>query len=316
MTYLLVVFGLVCLALGGELLVRGAVGVARRLGVSPLLAGLTLVGFGTSTPELVTSLGAAFAGSPGIALGNVVGSNVANILLILGVSALLLPLAVVPGAFRRDSWALMLSTVACVGLALAGEIGRWTGLGLLVVLVAYIVWAYRSERRAGDAEAEVHEQMAAEIDSWARSLPVLGLMTLVGIAATVVGARLLVDGAITLARQWGVTETVIGLTVVSVGTSLPELVACVVAALRRHADVAVGNVIGSNIYNVFGILGATAAVHPLTVPSEIARFDVWVLAGVTALALVFLRSRWTVERWEGICFLVLYGVYLVVLGVG
>lgn len=316
MTYLLVLAGLVCLALGGELLVRGAVGGARRLGVSPLLAGLTIVGFGTSTPELVTSLGAAFAGSPGIAVGNVVGSNIANILLILGVSALILPLSVVPGAFRRDGWALVLSTLACGGAVLVGALGRWMGLGLLAALVVYIVWAYRSERRTADAEAEMHERLAEDVQPVASSLPVLGAMAVVGIAATVFGAQLLVDGAITLARQWGVSETVIGLTVVSVGTSLPELVACVVAALRRHADVAVGNVIGSNIYNVLGILGATAAIHPLDVPAEIARFDIWVLGAVTALALLFLRSRWTLERWEGACFLALYGVYLLVLGVG
>ncbi|WP_027135528.1 calcium/sodium antiporter [Geminicoccus roseus] len=309
MTWLLILSGLVLLVVGGELLVRGAVSAARAIGISPLMIGLTLVGFGTSAPELVTSLIAAFQGAPGIAVGNVVGSNIANILLILGVTALIYPLAVAPPAFRRDGLALAGSTVACLGAVLWGFMDRWIGLLFVAVLVAYIAWAYRSERAAPDAEAEMHEHVAED----ARAGPggILGsvVLALVGIAATVGGARLLVGGAIELAQSAGISETVIGLTIVAVGTSLPELVACAVAALRRHADVALGNVIGSNIYNVLGILGITSSVHPIAIPVEIARLDIWVLIAATALVLLFLRTGWTLRRWEGAVFVLLYGAY-------
>jgi cation:H+ antiporter len=310
MTIFLILVGLVLLAVGGDILVRGAVGVASRLGVSPLLAGLTIVGFGTSTPELVTSLFAAIDGAPGIAVGNVVGSNIANILLILGVSALILPLAIDPAAFKRDGLALAVATLACLAAVLLGFLSRPVGLVLLALLIGYIVWAYRSERRVPDAEAAMHEHVATDVTSPGMSLiAALGLAA-AGIISTIIGARLLVDGAIEIARDFGVTETVIGLTVVAVGTSLPELVACVIAALRRHPDVVLGNIIGSNIYNVLGILGVTAIVHPISIPPEIAAFDIWVLLGTTALLGLFLRTGWTLKRWEGGVFLVLYAGYV------
>jgi cation:H+ antiporter len=309
-TYLLLAAGLVLLTLGGETLVRGAVNAARGLGVSPLLVGLTVVGFGTSTPELVTSLTAAFKGSPGIAVGNVVGSNIANILLILGVTALILPLTVARDAYRRDGLMLAVTTLACLGAVLAGFLGRWLGAAFLLALVAYIVWAYLNERGSADAEAERQVHLAEDAGGAAMSIPVALLLTVVGIALTVLGARLLVSAAIDIAQGFGISDTIIGLTVVAVGTSLPELVACAIAALRRHADVALGNVVGSNIYNVFGILGATAAVHPIPVPPEIARLDIWVLVAVTALLLLFLRTGLTLKRWEGGVFLALYVGYV------
>lgn len=310
MTILFIVIGLILLAVGGDILVRGAVGIASRLGVSPLLAGLTIVGFGTSTPELVTSLFAAFDGAPGIAVGNVVGSNIANILLILGVSALILPLAINPAAFRRDGIALAAATLACLAAVLFGVLSRPVGFALLALLIGYIIWAYRSERRHPDAEAAMHEHVAADVASPGISLMAALGLAIAGIIGTIIGARLLVDGAIVIARDFGVAETVIGLTVVAVGTSLPELVACVIAALRRHADVALGNIIGSNIYNVLGILGVTAIAHPIRIPPEIASFDIWVLLGTTALLGLFLRTGWTLKRWEGGVFLVLYAGYV------
>ncbi len=312
-TVLLLTLGLVLLTTGGDLLVRGAVGAARALGVSPLLVGLTVVGFGTSTPELVTSLTAALQGSPGIAVGNVVGSNIANVLFILGLTAVILPLGVVPAAYKRDGIALAASTGACVAAVLLGFLDRWLGVLFVLLLAAYVTWAYRSERQAGDAEAERQVHMTEDAAPAGLSVPVALLLAAVGIALTIAGARLLVGAAITLAQGLGVSDAVIGLTVVAVGTSLPELVACVMAALRRHADVALGNVVGSNIYNVFGILGVTAAVQPIPVPPEIARLDVWVLVGTTALLLLFLRTGWTLKRWEGAAFVLLYAAYVAVL---
>lgn len=308
-TAVLLLGGLVLLAGGGEVLVRGAVGAARALGVSPLLVGLTLVGFGTSMPELLTSLFAAFEGAPGIAMGNVVGSNIANILLILGASALILRLPITPEAFRREGLALAGSTLACVLVVLNGQLDRWMGAVLLGLLVAYVAWAYLGERAQPDAEAETFEHLAEARDGPPSVIPSVALAVL-GIAVTIAGARMLVTGAVTLAQGLGVSDSVIGLTVVAVGTSLPELVACGVAAWRGHSDVALGNVIGSNIYNALGILGVTALVRPIPVPPEIAQLDIWVLVAATAVLMLFLRSGWRLRGWEGGALLLLYAAYL------
>lgn len=311
---LLVAGGLVLLALGGELLVRGAVGMAARLGISPLLAGLTIVGFGTSTPELATSVQAAMAGSPGIAIGNVVGSNIANILLILGISALILPLTVNPKSFKRDSIALGGSALLCTGAVLLGVIGMVPGVILLVSLVGYIWYAYKSESAANDDECHRHEAEAEDRPVPPDTGPViLGGMIVAGLAAAIFGAGWLVEGATVIASAAGVSESVIGLTVVAIGTSLPELIACVVAVIRKHADVALGNVVGSNIYNMLGILGMTAIIQPIEVPAEIAAFDIWVMLGVTALLLVQLRSGWKLTRIEGGLLVLLYAGYTVLL---
>lgn len=309
MELVLILAGLAALAAGGEILVRGAVGTARILGVSPLLVGLTIVGFGTSTPELVTSVMAAFEEAPGIAVGNVVGSNIANILFILGVSALIAPLAVQPAAYRRDGLALAGSTIACTAAVLLGYLDRTVGIALLALLVAYIAWAYWNERQHPDAESAMHEHVAEDAAPRRHGLALSLFLAGIGIAATVFGARLLVDGAIGVARSWGISETVIGLTIVALGTSLPELVASTIAAWRRHPDVALGNVIGSNIYNILGILGLTAVLHPIAIPSEIARFDIWVLIATTVLLMTFLRTGWTLKRWEGGLFVLAYAVY-------
>lgn len=310
---LLILGGLVLLALGGEFLVRGAVGLGTKLGISPLLAGLTIVGFGTSTPELATSIQAAFAGAPAIAVGNVVGSNIANILLILGISAIVLPLAVQPAAYRRDSIALAGSTVLCLIAILMGTIGPLTGAVLLTALVGYIYWAYRSEKVADDLETERHETGTAAVAVSSTSPVALAAMIIAGLAGAIFGARLLVEGSVEIASAMGLSEAVIGLTIVAVGTSLPELVACLIAVLRKHPEVALGNVVGSNIYNVLGILGVTAMIHPLDVPAEIARFDVWILAAVTTLLLLQLRSGWRLSRVEGGVLVGLFIAYTVFL---
>ncbi|MEF2071228.1 calcium/sodium antiporter [Consotaella aegiceratis] len=312
MTYILIIAGLALLTLGGEMLVRGSVKTAEAFGVSPLLIGLTLVGFGTSTPELVTSLLAAYREAPGIAVGNVIGSNTANILLILGVTALVSPLAVPPAAFKRNMLALGGATLACLAAVLIGDLERWTGVVFVAILAFYVWRSYRAERVDESDQPRQARAPGARRAKLLALMPHLGL-TLVGIAATVIGAKLLVDGAIVLAEMFGVSDTVIGLTVVAIGTSLPELVACTIAALRGHGDVALGNVIGSNIYNTLGILGLTAIVHPITVPVEVAHFDIWVLVGATALLIGFLRTRWRLERWESGLLAAAYCCYLAIL---
>lgn len=308
MTALLLLGGLVLLGFGGDILVRGAVGAARAVGVSPLLSGLVLVGFGTSTPELVTSLTAATQGSPGIAVGNVVGSNIANILLILGVTGVIAPIMLSPSIIRRDMIALALSAVAGLVAVLAGFIDVMFGAVLVLLLIGYVVQAYLRER----GQEAAHERAPKD---W-RKLAINLLLTAAGIALTIGGARLLVTGAIDLAQGLGVSDTVIGLTVVAVGTSLPELVACVVAAIRRHSDVALGNVIGSNVYNVLGILGVTAMVYPIRVPPEIARVDIWVMLAATAALMVFMRTGGGLQRMEAAAFLIGYVAYVGFLATG
>jgi len=302
--------GLAMLAVGGDVLVRGAASAARRLGVSPLLIGLTVVGFGTSTPELVTSLQAAFAGSPGIAVGNVVGSNISNVLLILGVTALIAPLAVDPRAFRRDAIMLALATGGLVWAILQGRLTRDMGVVSLVLLMIYLLVVWISERRRPDPEGDRIEAAASEPARAAPSLWFALPMAAAGIAITVYGAQLLVGGAIKVAHAYGVSDTMVGLTIVALGTSLPELVTSIVAALRRQGEVALGNVVGSNLYNILGILGATAAIKPVDVPPAIARLDIWVLAAATAAMILFARRRGRLTRGEGLLLVAGYVAYI------
>lgn len=314
MIYLQLLGGLVLLLVCGDFFVRGAVGVAHWLKLSPLVIGLILVGFGTSLPELVASLEAARLGSPGIAVGNVVGSNIANILLILGLSALITPVAVAIDGFRFNGPVLAGVTVLAILTFQFGEIGRLSGLVFLVLLLAFVVAAYWRERRAGADPTMV--EMGGDIEALPprHASPWLYLGgVIVGLLGIVVGANLLVLASVQLARQVGLSETVIGLTIVAVGTSLPELATSVIAALRRHGDVALGNVIGSNIFNLLGILGVTALYRPLTVPSEIARFDSWVMLAATGLAILFAMTRARLERWEGAALLAGYAVYTAIL---
>jgi cation:H+ antiporter len=308
-TYVFLLLGLVLLTIGGDILVRGATSAAKILKVSPLLIGLTLVGFGTSTPELVTSLTAAMAGSPGIAIGNVVGSNIANILLILGVTALIFPLTVERAAFRRDGAMLVFSSLAFLAVVLLGVLDRWVGVVFLGCLIGYIIWAYKSETKAGDAEAEMHQHIAEDAPGGPSNLLLAIGLALLGIAITIGGARLLVDNAIVLAKGFGISDTIIGLTIVAVGTSLPELITSVIAALKKHSDVALGNIIGSNIYNVLGILGITALIKPIPIPQQIAQVDIWVMLGATALLIVFVRTGMKIMRWEGAAFIVAFAAY-------
>jgi len=309
MTSLQLISGLVLLLASGEFLVRGAVGVARSAGVSPLFIGLTLVGFGTSAPELVASLIAAFREAPGIAVGNVVGSNIANILLILGATAAIAPIAVLRQEFHRDAIALAVATVIGVTVILLGRLDRIYGVAMIALLVGYIAITYAAERKTHDAEAVMHEQEAA-LHTPRATGPWRPLgMAIAALAGVVLGARLLVDASILLARDFGVSETVIGLTVVAVGTSLPELAVSAIAAFRGQGSVAVGNIVGSNIYNLLFILGATALVHPIAVPREIAGFDAWVMAGVTGLLWVAMLRGHTIRRGSGVALVAAYGAY-------
>jgi cation:H+ antiporter len=318
-TFLPLLGGLVLLVLGGELLVRGSVNVASRLGVSPLVIGLTLVGFGTSTPELVTSVQASLAGAPGIAYGNIVGSNIANILLILGVATIILPIAVESRTLKRDGLVMIGVAVAFAAMAATMPAGRLVGAVFLAALAAYIYTAFRQESRsAGDHGAVYDKSFAAqEVDpalvpaaSSTGALVVPLLTAVAGLAIVVLGGHLLVGGAVGLARSFGISETVIGLTIVAIGTSMPELVTSVMAALRKQTDVAFGNIIGSNIYNILGIGGATALIAPTDVPQEIVTSDNLVMIAVSVLVIAFAWTGRRISRWEGVVLLAGYVGYV------
>ncbi len=312
--------GLFLLIAGGELLVRGAVQIATGLGISPLVIGLTLVGFGTSTPELVTSLQAAISDAPGIAYGNIVGSNIANILLIVGVTALIAPMVIASVALKRDGAVMLAVAVAFSAVAYAMPLGRLIGAVFVTALIAYVYFAFRQERSSTlEGHGAVYDKSLAlqqtDVALAPPTLPQNSLLTstliaLGGLVLVVIGGHFLVDGAVSLARGFGISETVIGLTIVAVGTSMPEFVTSVVAGLRKQGDVAFGNIVGSNIYNILGIGGFTALIAPGVVPVEIVSFDNLVLVGVS-LALVFVaRTGLRIARWEGALLLAGYVVYV------
>lgn len=320
-TWLPLLGGLVLLVLGGEFLVRGSVQVAERLGVSPLVIGLTLVGFGTSMPELVTSVQAALAGSPGIAFGNIVGSNIANTLLIVGASSILLPIAVASSALQRDAAVMLCTVVIFAVISVLMPMGRTIGAIFLAALTTYIFLAIRQERRAIDHGAVYDKEAALEgVDPGLKptedrpaKMVISLLIALGGLVLVIFGGAFLVDGAVNLARLFGMSETVIGLTVVALGTSMPELVTSVVAALKKQSDIAFGNIVGSNIYNILGIGGTTALIAPSTVPSEIVTFDNLVMVAVSVLLVSFAATGMRIARWEGGVLLAGYLGYIAVL---
>lgn len=331
--WLILAGGLALLIVGGELLVRGAVAVAEKLGMSPLLIGLTLVGFGTATPELVTSVKAAMVNAPGIAIGNIVGSNTANILLILGISALFAPIAVSSIALKRDGTIMLGATILFTLVSYFYTLDRIVGVAFIAILIGYILFAYFQERRAvaaGHALAsaagarteaidELHKKAGAPSDPEAAmghmglNTWVAVLMAIAGLVLVIFGAELLVDGATAIARVAGMSETVIGLTVVAIGTSMPEFVASLVAALRGHNDVALGNVIGSNIYSLLGIGGGTALINPTNVPPEIIAFDNPVMIGASVILLIFAATGLRLGRIEGLVMLIGYAAYIYLL---
>src|SRR5690625_3454737 len=269
------------------------------------MSGLPRLGFGASSPDLVSSPQAAFTGSPCIAVGHVVGSNICNVLLILGAAALLRPIVTRPVAFRRDGAVLLGATLLCVGIVLVGTIGRVVGGVLLALLIGCIIMTWLAARAGGASSADVDVPPPAFRGIWGSAAFFIG-----GLLLTIFGARLLVDAAIEIAANLGVSEAVIGVTIVALGTSLPELVTSIIAALKHQGDVAFGNIVGSNIFNIFGILGTTAIAQPLAVPLEIARLDIWVMLAAALLLIWVTITGWRITRGEGVLMLAGYGGYI------
>lgn len=309
---------------GGELLIRGSVGVARWLKLPPSIVGLTVVAFGTSAPELIVAIEATIEGSPDIVTGNVIGSNIANVLLVLGAAALIAPIKTEMRMINRDGLFMIGASAFLAGICLTREIGLFIGLGMIGAYLCYIGYSYWSERIApppqqvdatGSQEPEPHKFDDDTGDVPTKPLLALGTF-LVGLVGLLWGADLLVDVAARLARSVGVSEAVIGLTIVALGTSLPELTAAVIAALRGQSALALGNVVGSNITNILLILGVAGTVAPLQIAAQIARLDVWVMLAVSVVLIPVLVSGRVLSRVEAVFFLVCYGVYTFALYTG
>jgi cation:H+ antiporter len=310
-TVLLTIAGLGLLVAGGELLVRGASGIAAAAGVSRLVIGLTIVSVGTSAPEMLVSVYASLTGNPDIAVANVVGSNIFNVLLILGACAVLRPLVVASRLIRIDVPVMVAVSFLLLALARDGTIGRWDGLLLLGGAMAYAVVLLRQGRRDEVLRREA-PGLAGPAQPPARAWAKNGMLVAIGLGLLILGARWLVDGAASMARALGVSDVIIGLTIIAAGTSLPEVATSVMATLRGERDIAIGNVIGSNIFNILGILGLSGlvATPPLAVHASVVDFDLPVMVAVAATCLPLFFTGNDLRRWEGAVFLTYYGAYL------
>ncbi|QBF33573.1 calcium/sodium antiporter [Thalassococcus sp. S3] len=307
--WLLSGLGLVILLLAGDALVRGAVNLSLRLGVPALIVSLTIVAFGTSAPELLIAISAIYDNAPGIALGNVVGSNTANILLVMGIPALMATLHTSECDSRKTYVFMLVASVLFIALAFSGTFNRTTGAILLLALAFVLFDAFREARRHRNADQpdDLEDVEGADPDMpyWR-----IGVYLLLGLVGLPLGADLLVDNASIIAKMYGVSDTVIGLTLVAVGTSLPELATTVMAALRRQADVALGNVIGSNMFNLLAIIGIATFFGPIPVDPSFIRFDLWVMLGASVLMFPFVFLRYDITRTWGVILTVLYAVYV------
>lgn len=319
--YISLAGGLVILLVAGDVLVRGSVTVARSLGIPSLVIGLTIVAFGTSAPELVISLGSALNNASGIAVGNVVGSNIANVLLVMGCPALIATTMCTDKGVRKNAAFLLVVTVIFITMCAFGTLNRAMGAGLLVLLAVFLFDSYREMRRHQRRCRDYHNGCATdldeaqiaeleEFDDAPGGLVVASVLVIAGLIGLPLGGHFAVEGAVGIARSWGVTETAIGLTVVALGTSLPELATTVMAAFRKESAVALGNVLGSNVFNIVAILGLTSVIVPLEVPAAIMKYDIWVMLATTILLFIFAFMRMKL-RWPlGIALVAGYCLYI------
>ncbi|WP_226391146.1 calcium/sodium antiporter [Penaeicola halotolerans] len=302
---ILLIAGLVVLIIGGEGLVRGASSIALRVKISPMVVGLTIVAFGTSAPELLVSVNAALSGSPDISMGNVVGSNIANLGLVLGLTAVISPIMITPSTLKVD-WPMTMGTSLLLFLlALNTKIGLIEGLIFISILTIYTTWTIRKSRKATKAlEGETIEEMPVS-----KSIALDILWIALGVTGLYFGSDWFVSGAVTLAKTWGISERVIGVTVIAVGTSLPELVTSVIAAIKKETDIAVGNLLGSNIFNILSILGITSLISEINISPQFISYDMIWMLGITAILLPMMLLKRDINRIEGAILLIIYSVY-------
>jgi cation:H+ antiporter len=314
MMYLSLISGFVILLFCGDLLVRGAVSLALKLGIPSMLIGLTVVAFGTSAPELVVSIRAALTGAGGIAIGNVVGSNIANVLLVLGIPALIYPTVCDQISVRRNTLFMVAATLIFIFLCLFGQLVFWQGMILFTLVLLFLGYvanhAVGSANGAGAAAIEEEFELPDEASGLPQSTLMVALFLLAGVFGLPLGAHFIVDGGTEIARAFGVSDSAIGLSLIAFGTSLPELATTVIAALRRQADIAIGNVLGSNLFNILGVMGITAMVAQIDVPPAFLLFDLWVMLIAALLVVPFAMARGTITRSAGAFFLIGYVAYI------
>ncbi len=314
MAYLTLIIGFAVLASAGEFLVRGSVLLADRLGVSPLIIGLTIVAFGTSAPEMVVSIGAVVEGKPGIAIGNVVGSNIANVLLVLGLPAMIKASHSNDGGISRSLAYMLGASVLFIALCFYGSFTFWQGALLFSLVIIFLVDSARQATGEGSAASEYEEEAQELIGGAkeaAKSIWLILLLIVVGVAGLPVGAHMTVSGASEIAAAMGVSNAAIALTAVALGTSLPELVTTISCTLRNHGSMAFGNILGSNIFNILAVMGAAAMLGPIPVPEAFLRVDLWVMLGAAIVVIPFALGKATLTRLPATGFLVAYLVYVV-----
>ncbi|MCB1170325.1 MAG: calcium/sodium antiporter [Leptospiraceae bacterium] len=308
---LAILFGLLLLLWSADRFIEGAASTARHFRISPLMIGMVVVGFGTSAPELLVSALASLQGNPGIALGNAYGSNITNIALILGITALISPVAVQSGILKKELPLLALITVVAVIQLIDGELSRLDAIILLVCFAGLMVWTIREGTRK--KEDSLSTDMEAELEGRSTSLKWALIWLVVGLALLLVSSRMLVWGAVVLAQALRISDLIIGLTVVAVGTSLPELASSVMSARKGEHDLALGNILGSNLFNTLAVVGIAGSIHPLHVEPEVLYRDVLLMAGLT-FSLFFLgfgfRGPGRINRWEGLALVLIYGSYI------
>ena len=309
--FLKLIGGFVYLLVGGELLVRGSLGLAREKNLSPVIVGMTIVAMGTSAPELMVSGYSALSGHPGIAVGNVVGSNIANVLLVMGVPALIYPISCAQDGLARQTSLMVVMSFLLILMLIFEPITKFEGIFLLIILAVFLILTTRGAAvmpGLDDPEEEMKKEFGLP-----SSIAGILLLVVLGIVMLPLGANLVVDGAAGLARSWGVSEAVIGLSLIALGTSLPELSTTVVAAFHRSSEVIIGNVIGSNLFNILAILGFTALLTDIPVNPQFILFDVWVMLGCAILLSLFVWTRATMGRLTGVALLMSYVTYLIVI---
>ena len=309
MDVLMILTGLAFLFAGGEGLVKGSVVLAEKLNISTLLVSVVVVGFGTSSPELMVSVAAGLQNAPDIALGNIVGSNIANVLLILGLSAIIYPLACTRSEIKRDAWAVFFASALLSALSLYGHLNWLSGLIMLVILVVYICYSYFADTQRIRVQLAPCPQSESVIEKKPMSLGKASFLVLIGLVMLVCGAHFLINGATAIAETLGIPSAIIGLTLVALGTWLRELVEQGRAAYRKHADVVIGNILGSNLFNILGIVGLTAVLNPIPFAGRIAEIDVWIMLLVAIACLPIIRTGLKISRLEGVAFLSLYVIY-------
>ncbi len=315
---LLLTFGLVVLIIAGDLMVRGAAALARHWGIPALIVGLTIVAFGTSAPELVVGVQAALDGTGELAAGNVIGSNIANVLLALGLPAMIMAIPTNISGVARNSFVALGATVIFIVLAFINNpLAQWQGAILFGGIIIYLTWMFRLAK-AG-VEDPILEEMT-EIDEGKDGLPKSVWLDLVyvigGMIGLVLGGSLIVDNAQVIATAAGISETIIGLTIVAIGTSLPEIATVVVASYRGHSEVAIGNVLGSNVFNIFAVMGGSALAGPIMIEKKLFVFDFWVMLVVTLALFVFILTRQPIGKKTGIAFVIAYILYMLALARG